>query len=314
MKGRSLNNLSTLDHDADLGEGTVLFGGSGFLGSCILAHYPKIISVGRSACPTSNRHIQVSTLSDLRALEDIEFDKVIYLIGNSDNHQMVQEVIPPGEPTAFDHNTFPVIHVLEQLKSRNLKQFIHLSSVLIYDEKITSLPISEHSAINPYRNRYVMSHYLGEELLKFYRNWLPIINVRIANTYGPTRLERFNIINVLARELATEGRAEVWSTEPSRDFLYVEDAAHAIVKLLYADYNDTVVLGSGELTQVSEVVAMLHDLSGMPIVSLDKPVAGPLKFQADITTLKRLIAWEPRVSIAEGIRRTWELEALREAA
>lgn len=308
------NILSTLDHDAELGEGTILFGGSGFLGSYILANYPKMVSVGRSPCPTSNRHIHVSTLSDLRALEDIEFDKVIYLIGNSDNHQMVQEVIPSGEPTAFDLNTFPLIQVLEQLKTKKLKKFVHLSSVLIYDEKITSLPISEHSPINPYRNRYVMSRYLGEELLKFYRNWLSIINVRIANTYGPTRLKRFNLINVLARELATEGCAEVWSTEPSRDFVYVEDAAHAIVKLLYADYNDTVVLGSGELTQVSEVVGILHHLSGMPIVSLNKPVAGPLKFQADIATLQRLTMWEPRVSIADGIRRTWEFETLRELA
>ena len=310
----SLDVFSTLEHDPELGEGTILFGGSGFIGPYILANYPKMISVGRSPCPTPNRHIHVDTLADLSALDDIGFSKVIYLIGNSDNHQMIQETIPRGEPTAFDYNTVPVIQVLEQLKTRGLKKFIHLSSVLIYDEKIESLPISEHSPIDPYRNRYVMSRYLGEELLKFYRKWLPIINVRIANTYGPTRLERFNLINVISRKLATDGHAAIWTDRPSRDFLYIEDAAHAIAKLLYADYNDTVILGSGESTPVLDVVEIFRRITGRPIDSMDKPVSGPLRFQADISTLQRLIDWRPQIGLEEGIRRTWEYEMSRVAA
>ena len=310
----SLDVLSTLEHDPDVGEGTILFGGSGFIGPYILANYPKIISVGRSPCPTPNRHIHVDSLADLSALEGLEFDKVIYLIGNSNNHRMVQEVIPPGGPSAFDYNTIPVIQVLEQLKTRKLKKFIHLSSVLIYDEKITAMPVSEESPIDPYRNRYVMSRYLGEELLKFYRNWLPIINVRISNTYGPTRLERYNLINVLARKLASERRAEIWTTVPSRDFLYVEDAAHAIADLLHADYNDTVLLGSGEATSIADVVEILRNITGLPIISLDKPVSGPMRFQADISRLQSLIEWAPRVGLEEGIRRTWNFELPRKAA
>ena len=310
----SLDVLSTLEHDPDLGEGTILFGGSGFLGPYILANYPKMISVGRSPSPTPNRHIPIQTLADLSALDDVEFDKVIYIIGNTDHYAMERDVIPAGEPTAFDFHTIPVIQVLEQLKKRNLKKFIHFSSVLIYDEERITLPVSEHSPINPYKNRYVMSKYLGEELCKFYRNWVPIINARFCNLYGPTPLERFDLVHVLTRKLLDEGRAEIWSDRPARDFIYVEDAAHAIAKLLYADYNDTLVLGSGQMTTVAEVVDILREVSGMEIVSLDKPVSGPQQFRADITTLQRVIDWEPRISIREGIRRTWEFEKARRAA
>ncbi|HWJ37175.1 MAG TPA: NAD(P)-dependent oxidoreductase [Sphingomicrobium sp.] len=310
----SLDVFSTLEHDPDLGEGTILFGGSGFLGPYILANYPKMISVGRSPSPTPNRHIPIQTLADLSALDGVEFDKVIYIIGNTDHYAMERDVIPAGEPTAFDFHTIPVIQVLEQLKKRNLKKFIHFSSVLIYDEERITLPVSEHSPINPYKNRYVMSKYLGEELCKFYRNWVPIINARFCNLYGPTPLERFDLVHVLTRKLLDEGRAEIWSDRPARDFIYVEDAAHAIAKLLYADYNDTLVLGSGQMTTVAEVVDILREVSGMEIVSLDKPVSGPQQFRADITTLQRVIDWEPRISIREGIRRTWEFEKARRAA
>ena len=310
----SLDVFSTLEHDPDLGEGTILFGGSGFLGPYILANYPKMISVGRSPSPTPNRHIPIQTLADLSALDGVEFDKVIYIIGNTDHYAMERDVIPAGEPTAFDFHTIPVIQVLEQLKKRNLKKFIHFSSVLIYDEERITLPVSEHSPINPYKNRYVMSKYLGEELCKFYRNWVPIINARFCNLYGPTPLERFDLVHVLTRKLLDEGRAEIWSDRPARDFIYVEDAAHAIAKLLYADYNDTLVLGSGQMTTVAEVVDILREVSGMEIVSLDKPVSGPQQFRADISTLQRVIDWEPRISIREGIRRTWEFEKARRAA
>jgi nucleoside-diphosphate-sugar epimerase len=183
--------------------------------------------------------------------------------------------------------------------------------VLIYDENRITLPVSENSPIDPYKNRYVISKYLGEELCEFYRNWMPIINCRICNLYGPTPLKRFDLVHVLAHKLLNAGRAEVWSTRPARDFIYVEDAAHAIVKLLYADYDSTVVLGSGVMTPVREVIDLLAELSGCPVVSRDQPVSGPLEFRADLTTLQRIVDWRPRVSIEEGVRRSFEFEKRR---
>lgn len=303
--------MSTLPHDPELGAGAILFGGSGFLGPYILENYPKIISVGRSPCPNANRHIHVDSLADLSPLRDVPFDKVVYIIGNTDHYEMERDVIPPGEPTAFDYHTIPLIQVMEQLKNRNISKFIHFSSALIYDENRIELPVSERSPINPYKNRYVMSKYLGEELCKFYRNWMPIINARFCNLYGPTPLERFDLIHVLTRKLLRDGCAEIWTDRPARDFIYVEDAAHAIVQMLYSDYNDTLVLGSGTMTPVRRVVEILREVSALPITSMDKPVSGPQQFRADISTLQRIIDWAPRISIEEGVRRNWAFELAR---
>jgi nucleoside-diphosphate-sugar epimerase len=291
--------------DSAGGQGTILFGGSGFLGPYILRANPAMISVGRTSPPVANRHIAVPSLDDLRALDEVPFDRVIFIVGNTDHHAMERETIPRGEPNAFDYHVTPLIQTLEQLKQRRIERFMLFSSVLVYDETKTLPPVSETAPIDPYRNRYVMSKYLGEELARFYSNWVPIITVRMANLYGPTPLERFDLIHVLSRKLLRDGRAEVWSRRPKRDFIYVEDAAKAVVQLLHTSFTGLVNLGTGIMTPVGEVVDILQEISGYPIHDRDIAVQGPMEFQVDTSTLFRLIEWRPQVSVREGVRRTY---------
>lgn len=294
-------------HDTEAGKNTILFGGSGFLGPYILENYPDIISVGRTAPPTGNRHIPIKNLENLDVLKDVEFDKVIFIIGNTDHHNLEKETVPRGEPTAFDYHLMPLVHTLEQLKDRPIKKFINFSTILIYDEHKITLPVSEHSPIDPYKNRYTISKYLGEEACKFYEQWLPIITVRLSNIYGPTPLKRFDLIHLLCHQLLDNGKGQVWSTDPERDFIYVEDAAHAIVKLLETEYTGILNLGTGTQISIREVADTLQEISGCPIISLEKSVSGPMKFRCDMTTINRLIDWSPRYSTEEGVKRTYEL-------
>jgi nucleoside-diphosphate-sugar epimerase len=286
---------------------TILFGGSGFLGHHILENYPEVISVGRTAPKTRNRHIQVETLANLDALRDLSFDNVIFIIGNSDRINMEKEHISSGEQTPFDYHLTPLVQTLEQLKSRPIRKFIHFSTIVLYDEEKLTLPVSENAPINPYKNRYVLSKHLAEEACKFYGRWLPIITVRLSNMFGPTHLSRFDLIHLLVRQLLDHGEGKVVSTEPERDFIYVEDAAHAVVKLLETDYTGILNLGTGTQTAVGEIVNTLQEISGCPITNLDQPVLGPMKFRCDTTTMDRLIDWSPRYSTEEGVRRTFEL-------
>ncbi len=295
---------------ARLGEKTILFGGSGFLGPYILENYPNIISIGRTPPATVNRHIHIDSLANLNVLRDLEFDKVIYIIGNTDHHAMERERLPIDEPTAFDYHVIPYLQTMEQLKEYRLKKLIQFSTILIYDEKKITLPVSEHAPIDPYKNRYVLSKYLAEEAGKFYSRWLPIINVRLSNIYGPTPLKRFDLIHLLIHKLLDEGKGQVWSTKPERDFIYVEDAAHAIVKLLETDYTETLNLGTGTMTSIGRIIAILQEISGCPITDLQQEVTGPMKFCCDMTTLNKLIDWQPQYPIERGVRRTYELMKL----
>ncbi len=289
------------------GKGTILFGGSGFLGPYILERCPEMISVGRSPPPTNNRHIRIPSLDDLSPLRGVEFDKVIYIIGNTDHYNLAKDRLDPGKPSAWDYHVIPLIKAMEQLKHYPIRRMLHFSSILVYDDKRLTMPVSEHAPIDPYKNRYVMSKYLAEELCKFFAQWIPNLNIRFCNLYGPTPLSRYDLIHVLARKLVTEGRAQAWSDKPERDFIYVEDAADAIVKLLECDHAGTVNLGTGTLTPVRRVLDVLRQVSGCPIDVLDKPVSGPARFQADTTTLRRIIDWTPKVPVEEGVRRCYEM-------
>ncbi|MEO8577428.1 MAG: NAD(P)-dependent oxidoreductase [Gemmatimonadales bacterium] len=289
------------------GSKTILFGGSGFLGPYILENYPDIVSVGRTPPTTSNRHIQIETLANLDALREVDFDSVIYIIGNTDHYNMEKDTLERDEETAFDYHVVPFVQAMEQLKRYPIRKLIHFSTILLYDRERLTMPVTEHAPIDPYRTRYVMSKHIAEELCRFYSAWVPIINVRLSNIYGPTRLERYDLIHVLIRQLLQNKEGTVWTTKPRRDFIYVEDAAHAIVKLLDTDYTGTLNLGTGNMTSVADIVDQLRVLSGCPINDQGREVNGPMEFRCDMTTLTSLIDWKPQYSTEQGVKRTYEL-------
>ena len=102
---------------------TILFGGSGFFGPIILKKYPKIISVGRTRPPkdVKNKHIFLKNLNNLSRLNQINFDKVIFLIGSS-NHHVINKNINIG----IQYNFEPLIKIMEYLKKKKLKNLFAL--------------------------------------------------------------------------------------------------------------------------------------------------------------------------------------------
>lgn len=282
----------------------ILFGGSGFLGPIILKKYPDIISVGRSPIPADlkNKHVRLSSLDDLTALDFLDFDKVVFLIGSSNHH-----VINTKPSMGIEYNVLPLKKILFYLQKRKIKKFICFSTILLYDARKMKLPVGEAQPINPYVNDYVFSKYLSEELIKFYSDKIPSIVVRFSNIYGPTRLIRPDLVPTLIQKALSPDKVTVWSTKPVRDFLYTADAADAIIKLLNTDYVGPVNLGTGKSVGVGRITEIIEDLSGKKIKDLDQPVSGPMNFVCDISLVKRLTGWKPKYSIEDGLRETYEI-------
>ena len=119
---------------------TILFGGSGFFGPILLKKYPNIISVGRTKPPkgVKNTHINISNLNNLKKLDKIQFDKVIFLIGSS-NHHIINKNINVGIKYNFD----PMIKIMEYLKNRRIKKFICFTTILLYQNNKPNKRVSE---------------------------------------------------------------------------------------------------------------------------------------------------------------------------
>ena len=282
---------------------TILFGGSGFLGPIILEQYPDIVSVGRTPPPAyvKNKHIPMPTIDDLSVLDSLDFDKVIFLIGSS-NHHLINTKAMMG----IDYNVTPLKKALHYMQRRKLKKFICFTTVLLYDVDKMKLPVNETQPINPYINDYVFSKHLSEEVVRFYKNTVPSIVVRFSNIYGPTKLIRPDLVPILIQKVLSPDEPSLWNTKPVRDFLYLDDAAEAIVKLLDTDHTGVVNMGSGASVSISRIVEIIENLSGKKIKDQNKSVSGPMNFRNDITLLSKLTGWQPKHTIEEGIKLTYE--------
>lgn len=281
---------------------TLLFGGSGFLGPIILEKNPNIVSVGRTSPPTyvGNRHIHIESVDDLVVLDFEEIDNVIFLIGSSDHHYLNSSVT-----AGIDLNVYPLKKTLAYFSKRKLNKFICFTSILLYDVKKLTLPVSEKHAIFPYVNEYVFSKFLSEKIVEFYADRVPTIIIRCSNIYGPTKLVRPDLVPTLIQKILSPNEASVWSKKPVRDFIYLEDAADAIMLLMDTPYTGPVNLGTGTSSSIGQIAEILQNCSGKQTIDLDVNVSGPMNFCCDMSLLKRLTGWKPKYTIEQGIEKTY---------
>ncbi len=289
---------------------TILIGPTGFLGPAFLKYDPSIIAVGRSKLPASlcNEYIKIGSDLDFSPLDSIDFNNIIFLIGSSD-HKILN-----SHPTmAIEMNVLALSTFLSYLKAsgRKINKIINFTTMLQYDSLKMETPCNENQPRNPLVNNYVMSKYMSELITEQYREVFSIIDVRISNVYGPTALYRPDIVPSLIWSLLENGKASVWNKAPKRDFVFVEDAVDAVLKLIKSDYSGPINLGSGVSSSVYELCEHLERLSGISIDDQNIPVSGHMEFCQDISLIRSIIDWEPKYNLSHGLDKTFnKMQAL----
>jgi len=283
---------------------TILFGGSGFFGPVILKKDKNILSVGRKKPPLEleNQHVNLESLDNLSVLDEIDFDKVIFLIGSSNHHEINLKTT-----MGVDFNLYPLVKILAYLKNRKIKKFICFTTILLYDQKKMTLPVNEDQLINPYINDYVFSKFLSEQIVHFYKDQIPSIIVRLSNIYGYTKLRRPDLVPTIMQDIFLKDNVTIWSDVPKRDFIFTEDAADAVLKLLNVDYIGTLNLGTGKMSSIKDITKIIENLSGKKIISENKDVSGPLEFSTDISKIKKITGWSPQYTLEEGLKKTYNI-------
>lgn len=286
---------------------TILIGPTGFLGPAFLEADSSIIAVGRSNLPAhlTNQFIRMERDLDFSCLDNTDFNSVIFLIGSSD-HQVLN-----NHPTlALEKNVYCLSVFLDYLKTRkrSIDKIINFTTMLQYDSQNMTLPCSESNPRNPYVNNYVMSKYISELITQQYRDLYSIIDVRISNVYGPTRLMRPDLVPTLIWKALGAGPSEhltVWNKSPRRDFIFVDDAISAVLALLKTNYSGPVNLGSGVSHSVGEVCSVIEGLAGRVFYDEMREVTGHMEYVQDISLLQSLVQWRPAFSIQHGLEVTF---------
>ena len=138
---------------------------------------------------------------------------------------------------------------------------------------------------------------------------------RLFNTYGPRMKPGDGRVLPAFLEQALQGEPLTVFGDGSqtRSFCYVSDTVEGLVLLAGSGEVTPVNIGSATETTVLDLARMVHDMFGSSgeICRLPLPEDDPKRRRPDIAKAARLLGWEPRVSLEEGLRLT--LESLRAA-
>lgn len=134
--------------------------------------------------------------------------------------------------------------------------------------------------------------------------------VRIFNTYGPRMdLEDGRALpNLLKQALLGQPLTVYGDGSQTRSFCYVDDLIDGIVKLLYSEEHLPVNIGNPNemsILQFAETInRIVGNEAGVTYVRDARSVRDPQQRQPDIARARRILGWEPKISLEEGIRKT----------
>lgn len=284
-----------------------LIGSTGFLGENFCRLNSDLISVSRRIpFNKTKRHINLKSLDDYSFLDDEFLENVIFLIGCSD-HKLIN-----CHPTlAFEKNVMPLATFLHYCKHRKQKpnKIITFTTMLQYDTQRMRLPCDETQAINPSVNNYVLSKVMAENVSSIYRDTLSVIDIRLSNVYGPTHLKRPDIVPSIIEKIKSTSAVSVWTKEPVRDFVYVEDVVGWVYELFETDFSGPVNVGSGVPRSIGDLCDILSQYTGVAIDDEGRAVDGHMEYYHDLKRLNNLIGVVFPTTLEVGLHKTLEYMA-----
>ena len=202
----------------------------------------------------------------------------------------------------YKSNVNGTFNVLEACRKHNVKKIVYSASSSCYgipDE----YPTKETAEIRP-QYPYALTKNLGEQLIMHWCQLyeIPAVSLRFFNVYGPrsrtsgTYGAVFGVF--LAQKLAGKPYTVVGDGKQTRDFTFVSDIVAAIIVAAESDTSGEIInIGSDNTYSVNRLV----DLLGGDVVHIPKRPGEPDCTWADITKAKKLLNWQPKVSLEKGV-------------
>lgn len=318
---------STKFHNNDLSDKSFLVtGGAGFIGSNIVEYLLKYgakkvrvldnFSTGSRMNLKSFLDNQSFELmeGDIRNLDDCRrsVDGIDYV-----THQAALGSVPRSinDPmTTNEVNITGFMNMLVAAKDQGVKNFVYAASSSTYGDH-PGLPKVEDQIGNPL-SPYAVTKYVNELYASvFYKTYkFKSTGLRYFNVFGPRQNPDgpyAAVIPLFIRAAITRNLPVInGNGETSRDFTFVENAVQANVKALLNETLETseiINIAFGERTTLNQLWEKICNLSDRVITPIyrDERIGDVKHSLADISKAKRLIGYEPKYSVLEGIKITY---------
>jgi dTDP-glucose 4,6-dehydratase len=227
-------------------------------------------------------------------------------------------------PETLRVGAYGVFNTLD-IARRYRSLYLHASTSECYgDPEVHPQPESYWGNVNPIgpRSVYDEAKRFAEATVMAYQRYRGVNTriVRIFNTYGP-RLQPNDgrvISNFLIQALSGEDLTIYGDGSQTRSFCYVTDLIDGIVRLAASDEQQPVNIGNPEEWTIAECAREVLAVTGSKskLRTLPLPEDDPARRQPDITRARRVLGWEPKVQLREGLSRCipYFTQAVQESA
>jgi len=295
-------------------------GGGGFLGShlCekLLSKNYDVICIDNFFTGDKNNIRHLLNNPDFELIRhDVTFPIYVEV-------DMIFNLACPASPIHYQHDPIQttktsVIGAINMLGlAKRLKiPILQASTSEIYgDPKVHPQPEDYWGNVNTIgpRSCYDEGKRCAETLFHDYRYQLNLDSkiIRIFNTYGPRMSPDDGrvVSNFIVQALNNQDITIYGDGSQTRSFCYVDDLIDGMIKMMEtsSDVFGPINLGNPVETSVKEFAELIIKLtnSNSKIIYDDLPVDDPMKRKPDITKARKILGWEPRVSLIDGLNKT----------
>ncbi len=291
-------------------------GGSGFIGAATVR---QLVAEGHSVA------LLLRKTSSTKRIDDI-LDRVTVIYGDMQNIEASRDAIAEFSPDVIAHlawlgvkgvernspeqvgNVFASVALYRLGHEIGVRRFVGLGSQAEYgpyphriDESVPTKPTTTYGAAK------LATYHLIDRMADM--DGISFAWLRVFSTYGPGDDPSWLIPYMSMRLIAGE-RPSLTAGEQIWDYLFVEDAAAAVVATLNSDACGVFNLGSGQAYSLRQIITNIRDLidPGLPLGFGEMPYRPDqvMHLEADISALVESTGWKPAMPLKKGLTLTIE--------
>ena len=213
----------------------------------------------------------------------------------------------------IENNILSTLNILTAARDLGVEKVVHTSSSEVYGTALY-VPIDEKHPLqgqSPYSASKIGADKIAES---FYCSFdLPVATIRPFNTYGPRQSARAIIPTIITQAIEQE-KIKLGSLFPTRDYTFVKDTVNGFISTAESksSIGEVINIGSNFEISMGDLAQRISSLLNKDIkIVQDSSRVRPLKSEVkrlgcDNAKAKRLLGWEPQVSLDEGLKETIE--------
>lgn len=230
-------------------------------------------------------------------------------------HLAGESLVEAGQSDPYDTfkiNTEGTLNILECARKNNLERIIVASTTHVYGNN--KLPYVERYTPKPSRP-YETSKACTDLIAQSYADSfnLPVLIPRFVNIYGPHDLNFTRLIPKIMKQIITIGKITMWGGNAIRDFIYIDDAIDAYIKLGTVNIetiegNRIFNFGGGNKMSIKELVDKMVQIShkDIEVERIKDMREDEIKSQyVSFTKARKWLRWKPKVSLEEGLQQCY---------